>query len=462
MNRMHTQWTIAWGLLLLAGLLMTLAGCGPGRPPGVTPEPLTEMPPPQTTPDSGAVEPVVSLFQSPIQTPTPTPTPWIEPPPPTRRPTPTLPPVPTRLPTPVVTRVPTAIPPIIPLPPGQTASYTIAFRTGNFIRIIRNDGTGERMLIDVHAQVPLFLASQEIGVNTWASPSPDGTQLAVVLSNVENRTSLSKGEAPETSIYLLDLLMRTLQLLVRGGVEPVWSPDGARIAYRSTETRGLWTVNVATGEQYEIYPVDRENEHMAINFAWAPDTKRLVLVDSVFRQSAAIMIVAANGGEAVPVLASPQSAELYFPQWSPDGSKILYFSLSGDRSGPDYPYNLWVMAPDGSSQTQLTRDISLASGTPRWSPNGNWIVFTGIPYYKELRPLTDLWLVDKAGTTLKRLTSNSTSANNEWLATWSPDGTQLIFVTDSRKVWILSLATGLQTELSSVTPDFIVFSSVDR
>ena len=68
MNGMHARLTIVLRPLLLAGLLMTLTGCGPGRSPGVTPEPLTEMAPPQTTPDSGAVEPVVSLFQSPIHT----------------------------------------------------------------------------------------------------------------------------------------------------------------------------------------------------------------------------------------------------------------------------------------------------------------------------------------------------------------------------------------------------------
>ena len=459
MNGLHMRLTIALGALLLAGLLVVLASCGPGWPPSVTPEPLTEVAQPQAMPSS-TTGPIVSLFQSPIQTPTPVPTLWIEPPPPTRRPTPTIPPVPTRLPTPVVTRIPTAVPRIIPLPPGQTASYTIAFRTGNLIRAIRNDGTSERVLIDVHAQVPLFLASQDMGVDTWANPSPDGTQLALVLSNVESRTSLSKGEAPEYSIYLFDLRMGILRQLVQGGIEPVWSPGGARIAYHSTRTQGLWIVDVATGDRGEIYPVDRENEHKAVNFAWAPGGQRLVLVDSVFRRSATMVVVEADGGGSVPVLVSPQAPELYFPQWSPNGDKILYVSLLGERSGPDYPYNLWIMNPDGSRQTQLTRDIDVTAGIPRWSPDGNWIVFTGIRYYEEPQPLTDLWLIDRTGTELKHLTSNFTSASNEWLATWSPDGTQLIYVTDLRRVWTLSLSIGVQTGLSA-TPDFIVLSSLD-
>ena len=84
MNGLHMRLTIALGALLLAGLLVVLASCGPGWPPSVTPEPLTEVAQPQAMPSS-TTGPIVSLFQSPIQTPTPVPTLWIEPPPPTRR-----------------------------------------------------------------------------------------------------------------------------------------------------------------------------------------------------------------------------------------------------------------------------------------------------------------------------------------------------------------------------------------
>lgn len=459
MKGMRRGLKIAWKALVLTGLLIGSAGCGSGWSPGVTPEPMTEVAQPQATPSSTG-EPVAAPFQSPIQTPTPTPTLWIEPPPPTRPPTPTIPPVPTRLPTPIVTRIPTAAPPIIPPPSEETVSYTLAFRTGNLIRAIRNDSTGDRLLIDVHAQLPLFLANQDMGVDTWANPSPDGTQLALVLSNVEGR-ALGKGESPEYSIHLFDLRTGLLRQIVQGGIEPVWSPGGMRIAYHSTLTHGLWIVDMATGDQREIYPVDEDNEHKAINFAWAPDGQRLVLVDSVFRRSATMVIVEADGGSYVPVLASSQTPELYFPQWSPKGDKILYVSLSGERSGPDYPYNLWIMNPDGSGQTQLTRDIDLTAGIPRWSPDGSWIVFTGIRYYEEPQPLSDLWLIDRTGSELKHLTSNFTSASNEWRATWSPDGTQLVYVTDSSKVWTLALTTGVQTELSSATSDFIVLSSLN-
>ncbi|MEZ4767606.1 MAG: hypothetical protein R2844_04195 [Caldilineales bacterium] len=207
------------------------------------------------------------------------------------------------------------------------APYLIAYRSGNVVHSVRSDGTDEQVLLDVHAQAPLYLVSQEVGADTWGSPSSDGSQLALVLSNVEDRTSLAKGEEPVYGIYVFDLATKQLRPLVEEGVEPVWSPDDTRIAYRSTRTSGLWIVDVASGERSEIYPVDRQNEHVAINFDWSPDGRQLILVDNVFRQSSTMVVVAADGSGFTPVVLSPNDAELFFPQWSPNGDKILYSSL---------------------------------------------------------------------------------------------------------------------------------------
>jgi Tol biopolymer transport system component len=56
-----------------------------------------------------------------------------------------------------------------------------------------------------------------------------------MLSDVERWLSSHDGDRPKFSIYMFDLRTRRLSLLVQNGVEPVWSPDGVRIAYRSTQ-----------------------------------------------------------------------------------------------------------------------------------------------------------------------------------------------------------------------------------
>lgn len=71
-------------------------------------------------------------------------------------------------------------------------------------------------------------------------------------------------------------------------------------------------------------------------------------------------------------------------------------------------------------------------------------------------PFTDLWLVDRAGSELKRLTSNAVNATNEGMPAWSPDGARIIFDRDGNEVWMISLADGVQTKLFSITADFFI------
>jgi dipeptidyl aminopeptidase/acylaminoacyl peptidase len=429
-------------IVLLLALATPLAGCFDLA--GQEAEPTFDSPLLERETDADS-------FDSPLPTPTTRPTPYVPA-------TPTTPPFPTPIPTPVVTPIPTAQPPIIPLPSEpESKPFTLVFPDGNVIRAVNSDGSDERVLLDVQARLPLFLASERTGIDPWGwgSVSPDGGRLALVFSNVETWDALPKGERFEHGIYQFDLATGDLKLLVQDGLEPVWSPDGTRIAYRSTQTSGLWIVDVSSGETREIYAVDRESEHYVTGIDWAPDGKRLVFLDEVFRQSVTMMVISADGAEPAGVLASLPTHWPSFPKWSPDGNEILFISPAGKSSGPLNDYNLWVMNSNGTNQIQLTQDINVSAGLPSWSPDGHWIAFTGTQGYEELEPFTDLWLVDKTGSELKRLTFNAVEATNEGMPAWSPDGTQIIFDREGSEVWIISLIDGVQTKLPSVTFNFI-------
>lgn len=440
MNGLHMRLTIALGALLLAGLLVVLASCGPGWPPSVTPEPLTEVAQPQAMPSS-TTGPIVSLFQSPIQTPTPIPTPWIEPPPPTRRPTPTIPPVPTRLPTPVVTRIPTAVPPIIPLPPGEPEPYTIVYREGSVVRAVDSDGRNDRVVIDIPAQLSRFLVDRSFLVGTWASPAPDGSRLALVASDFENLDTLPRGKQVEFAIYLLDPATRDLRLLVEDGVKPVWSPDGARIAYRSTRTQGLWVVDVATGDTQELFAVGYpETEHQADWFTWSPDAQRIAVVKNwggVANVGGIWIVNVGNGGESRQVVSMEMNA--LGLEWSPTGKDVLFRSRKGERLTPGRPLSIWIVEADTGVQRQLTRNMSAGGGAPVWSPDGNWIAFAGTNLLEGEPYQYDLWLISNDGNALARLNNDPATDLNP---VWTPDGQRIVFYREGDGIWDVTLRDG--------------------
>jgi len=93
-------------------------------------------------------------------------------------------------------------------------------------------------------------------------------------------------------------------------------------------------------------------------------------------------------------------------RWSPAGDKFA-FVKAGD---------IYVMSIDGSNQTKIsTHTSSFGDANPRWSPDGQKILFT--------RDDADAYVMDASGQNVSRLL-NSVSSRN---ATWSPDGQRVAF-----------------------------------
>src|SRR5262249_28184760 len=57
-----------------------------------------------------------------------------------------------------------------------------------------------------------------------------------------------------------------------------------------------------------------------------------------------------------------------YPQWSPDGNRILY------ETNRDGDYEVYTIGVDGSNNTRLT-DTPDFDGDASWSPDGRHIVF---------------------------------------------------------------------------------------
>ena len=203
--------------------------------------------------------------------------------------------------------------------------------------------------------------------HTYLAPrlSPDGRRVAVTITELESQ------------LWLYDLSRETLTRFTFEGdsnLAPVWTPDGKRIAFRST-TEGLSKVNLfwqlADGsggrERLTI------SEHIQGADSWSPDGQLLAFteLDPTTKRDIWVLRLSepsASSGQVrkpQPFLRTP--ADESAPRFSPDGRWLAYVS---DESGR---YEIYVQpypGPGGKWQ------ISTEGGTePVWNPNGRELFY---------------------------------------------------------------------------------------
>jgi Tol biopolymer transport system component len=176
---------------------------------------------------------------------------------------------------------------------------------------------------------------------------------------------------------------------------PVWSPDGAWLAYATAGgefVSDVFVADVAAGTSTQV-----SAEPLSFVGGWSPDGTTLA-----YTGDNQVRIVGADGTGAAAVSQLP--SEAYSPQFSPDGAKILYVGrLDGDE--------VYVANADGTGETALTADSGASS--PVWSPDSTTIAYT------HGQRLASVGADGTGATDLTPDTDNYRSPQ------WSPDGTQL-------------------------------------
>jgi Tol biopolymer transport system component len=436
-----------WPCLVLV-LLLATAGCGqvPASPlaqgPDTSPGPAY-LPPPGAgegyptppPPTSGPIVPQTEI-------------PW------TAEPTPAPAPVPTPWPTPAMTPIPVASPPYIPGLGQPAAPFQVFFARDNTLWILDSRDGQAHLALDVKAVFSMTLQQR------WQpiSVSPDGQRLAVALTEPEQS---AKDVPPRTAIYLYDRATGRTDLLVEGATDPRWAPDGRRIAYQKEDS--VWIMELTTGSTRKVFSVPTEAALIGgapYVLGWSPDGEWVGILYNPKGWDGppeALITRASGSGETIHLPEEP--AYTSGPVWAPNGSRVLYVIADLDFSecmGPAHCGSLWIANADGSGRSQLLPpSFAFAIGATQWSPDGQWVVFSGASLFERPELSYSLWLIKADGTTLLRLT-DPYPAGNDLDPMWTPDGTRVIFVREGQGIWTLDLIDGSLRQLYPHSVDFLV------
>jgi Tol biopolymer transport system component len=237
--------------------------------------------------------------------------------------------------------------------------------------VVNADGTGTRLL--AHCGV--------CGSFSW---SPDSRRIVYTFTLVPGTSSLR----------IVDVRTGAQRRLGVSGVDPVWSPTGARIVFGwdalySIRPDGSGKTSLVSSAGGVAHP------------AWSPDGRKVAFDTADDR----MYVVDADGSHLRLLQAGAPDSGPDFPSWSPRGDRLLF--LSSPESAGGVRAEVWVMKPDGSGLRRLYRSPADEFWSPPiWSPNGKAIAIGMSAFVTNRFNSNGILVMDPQGNHRRRLLGN--------------------------------------------------------
>ena len=291
------------------------------------------------------------------------------------------------------------------------------------------------------AAAPVVQLTNDSAFDAYPFWSPDGARIAFVSSDGVHAGIRVMERDGQNPVPVTD--DRSWNLFTE--FDP-WSPDGKKLLFLSDDGGGLdlWTMNpdgtgrVRLTEGGRITPSPGLSGYGA---DWSADGKRIVYTSCLF-ENAAIQ----EGSPAVNGSAIRTEANIWImdadggnkKQLTTDGdARLPQWQPQGDRiaylSDGSGNREIWTMQSDGTGKTQVTFSEGSVSGYS-WSPDGARIAYV-VASPPGTLPEFSLWVINSDGLGSKQLTTG----NWDTSPVWSPDGARIAFRSESRnqKLWVM-------------------------